>query len=159
MSKKNLALGVKLIEFESMTATIYNIEIAGNNPRCRPVVSDEEEGYLVIYQDGYQSWSPKSVFDKSYAPIQVDENDEIITDFVDNFITINEELSTDDYVYANTMAGDYDVKCVKTNEKVAISTDLPFNFTSDEIIQHIRENVKDMLTFVYRWGKLGLRNI
>lgn len=30
--------------------------------------SDEEEGYLVQYEDGYQSWSPKSTFDKAYQP-------------------------------------------------------------------------------------------
>lgn len=26
------------------------------------------EGYLVRYEDGYQSWSPKEVFDKAYKP-------------------------------------------------------------------------------------------
>lgn len=30
--------------------------------------SDEEEGYLVEYEDGYQSWSPKSTFEKAYQP-------------------------------------------------------------------------------------------
>lgn len=30
--------------------------------------SDEEEGYLVQYEDGYQSWSPKSTFEKAYRP-------------------------------------------------------------------------------------------
>ena len=30
--------------------------------------SDEEEGYLVQYEDGYQSWSPKSTFEKAYKP-------------------------------------------------------------------------------------------
>lgn len=30
--------------------------------------SDEEEGYLVQYEDGYQSWSPKSTFEKAYQP-------------------------------------------------------------------------------------------
>lgn len=30
--------------------------------------NDEEEGYLVQYEDGYQSWSPKSTFEKAYQP-------------------------------------------------------------------------------------------
>lgn len=30
--------------------------------------SDEEEVYLVQYEDGYQSWSPKSTFEKAYQP-------------------------------------------------------------------------------------------
>lgn len=27
-----------------------------------------EEGYKVIYEDGYESWSPKDVFEKAYRP-------------------------------------------------------------------------------------------
>ena len=30
--------------------------------------NDEEEGYLVQYKDGYQSWSPKSTFEEAYMP-------------------------------------------------------------------------------------------
>jgi hypothetical protein len=28
--------------------------------------TDEEDGYLVVYNDGYRSWSPKSVFEEAY---------------------------------------------------------------------------------------------
>jgi hypothetical protein len=28
----------------------------------------EEEGYKVVYEDGYESWSPKDVFEKAYQP-------------------------------------------------------------------------------------------
>lgn len=28
-----------------------------------------DEGYTVIYEDGYQSWSPKEVFDNAYRPV------------------------------------------------------------------------------------------
>ena len=27
-----------------------------------------EEGYKVVYEDGYESWSPKDVFEKAYKP-------------------------------------------------------------------------------------------
>lgn len=27
------------------------------------------EGYMVVYDDGYRSWSPKSVFERCYRPI------------------------------------------------------------------------------------------
>ena len=30
--------------------------------------SDKEEGYLVEYEGGYQSWSPKEVFERAYRP-------------------------------------------------------------------------------------------
>ena len=31
--------------------------------------TDEEDGYLVVYNDGYRSWSPKSVFDAAYRKL------------------------------------------------------------------------------------------
>ncbi len=31
--------------------------------------TDEEDGYLVVYNDGYRSWSPKSVFDVAYRKL------------------------------------------------------------------------------------------
>ena len=31
---------------------------------------ETREGYLVIYQDGYTSWSPKDVFEKAYRRIE-----------------------------------------------------------------------------------------
>lgn len=35
-------------------------------PRSMEMV---EEGYKVRYQDGYESWSPKAVFEEAYRPI------------------------------------------------------------------------------------------
>lgn len=29
-----------------------------------------ESGYLVVYEDGYESWSPKEAFDKVYRPVE-----------------------------------------------------------------------------------------
>jgi len=34
-----------------------------------PEKKDGKEGYVVIYSDGYKSWSPKDVFEKAYQPI------------------------------------------------------------------------------------------
>lgn len=35
---------------------------------------DEQEGYNVIYPDGYASWSPKAVFEAAYLPLTVDNS-------------------------------------------------------------------------------------
>lgn len=32
------------------------------------------EGYQVVYEDGYTSWSPKDVFERAYRPITLPEN-------------------------------------------------------------------------------------
>ena len=31
-----------------------------------PRVMNREDGYKVVYEDGYESWSPKEVFEKAY---------------------------------------------------------------------------------------------
>lgn len=31
------------------------------------------EGYIVMYPDGYISWSPKDVFEKAYRPLECEE--------------------------------------------------------------------------------------
>lgn len=42
---------------------------------CRSVTSCEpwSEGYKVIYEDGYISWSPKEVFERCYREITLNE--------------------------------------------------------------------------------------
>lgn len=50
-----------------------------------------EPGYKVRYEDGYESWSPKDVFEKSYLPLKHNpylrtEMPSISQDMVDRFI-------------------------------------------------------------------------
>ncbi len=33
---------------------------------CRDFSEIDEDGYKVIYEDGYESWSPKEAFEKGY---------------------------------------------------------------------------------------------
>ncbi|SMC38308.1 DUF2829 domain-containing protein [Papillibacter cinnamivorans] len=49
-------IGTKIIEAEPM--------VRGGNQE-----QEAEPGYRVRYEDGYESWSPKSVFEKAYKPI------------------------------------------------------------------------------------------
>lgn len=56
-------IGTKMIYARPMTRGDYNgyrgwTIPAGENP--------EDDGYLVRYPDGYESWSPKAVFDAAY---------------------------------------------------------------------------------------------
>lgn len=41
---------------------------------AEPCVRKEGEGYRVRYEDGYESWSPKEVFEKAYLPIVTNPN-------------------------------------------------------------------------------------
>lgn len=60
-------IGTKEVEAMPMTLGEY-INKSGRNPyqNEEEMHGDNEEGYLVKYKDGYESWSPKSVFDEVY---------------------------------------------------------------------------------------------
>jgi len=49
------------------------------------MVKDGVEGYKVVYQDGYESWSPKDVFERAY--LEINEENKITHDIVDSFIS------------------------------------------------------------------------
>nr|DAU51108.1 MAG TPA: Dec protein, OB-Fold, Decoration, VIRAL PROTEIN [Caudoviricetes sp.] len=57
-------IGVKRIKARPMTRGDYNTY------RGWQIPADEDpadEGYLVKYRDGYESWSPKEVFEEAYV--------------------------------------------------------------------------------------------
>lgn len=60
-------IGTKLIEAEPA----YQLDKKMVQPTTWPVQKGAvvEEGYRVRYPDGYESWSPKDVFEEAYRPI------------------------------------------------------------------------------------------
>lgn len=58
-------IGTKEVEAMPMTLGEY-ISKSGRNPYKDNTHDESEEGYLVKYKDGYESWSPKGVFDEAY---------------------------------------------------------------------------------------------
>lgn len=59
-------IGTKVIMAEPMTMTEAQ-KVLGRE--LKPAIV-EEDGYLVVYKDGYKSWSPKSVFEEAYKPCE-----------------------------------------------------------------------------------------
>ena len=64
-------IGTKLIEAESANRVDGKIQ-----PANWPVPNDAlvEPGYKVRYPDGYESWSPKEVFERAYLPVEVNKD-------------------------------------------------------------------------------------
>lgn len=62
--------GAKQIEAKTMTLGAYNEYRGWQIPDDE---NPQREGYLVIYPDGYQSWSPKEVFEDAYAWVPENE--------------------------------------------------------------------------------------
>lgn len=63
--------GTKEVHAEPMMLGDF-IETRKRNPYANdPSQHDlSESGYLVVYEDGYESWSPKEAFDKAYRPVE-----------------------------------------------------------------------------------------
>jgi len=59
-------LGVKIIKAEPINLGDYNKLRGWKIPENE---DPEKEGYLVVYPDGYMSWSPKEVFEEAYRRI------------------------------------------------------------------------------------------
>lgn len=91
----NRYIGIKMIEAEPayrIDGKIY--PESGQVPKAM----NREAGYKVRYEDGYESWSPKDVFEKAYLELVV--NPELKTDkpsisqqMVDQFIKETEIIT------------------------------------------------------------------
>lgn len=60
-------IGTKQVNAEPMNLGEF-IKQTGRNPYANSPEehNDNEDGYIVQYEDGYKSWSPKNVFEKAY---------------------------------------------------------------------------------------------
>ena len=83
-------IGFKMIQAKEMTENEWYTHKTGL-PVNAEYTKEEKEGYLVEYEGGYQSWSPKEVFEKAY--MQVSEKNTITQENVDSFIK-NIKIST-----------------------------------------------------------------
>ena len=94
-------IGTKIVEAEP--ATLYELKEGGHflkkdseewtkeNAQIPELSSSKREGYAVRYADGYESWSPKDVFELAYLPVEVNKNlktdrPSISSEMVDHFI-------------------------------------------------------------------------
>ena len=81
-------IGTKIIQAEPafrIDGKIYSLD------NILPKDTDVEEGYRVRYSDGYESWSPKGVFEQAYLPVTVNpdlrtDSPSISQQMVDDFI-------------------------------------------------------------------------
>jgi hypothetical protein len=61
-------LGAKIIDAKPMTLDEFSkIQQRPYDPK------DDGDGYMVVYPDGYKSWSPKAVFEEAYRPVNAAE--------------------------------------------------------------------------------------
>lgn len=93
-------IGFKMIEAERATRSSISKNVYPHSePMPDMVKINSEEGYKVVYPDGYVSWSPKEVFEKAY--MQVGDNNTIVETNVHDFVK--------------------DIECMKWGEKTTIA--------------------------------------
>jgi len=114
-------------------------------------------GYVVRYPDGYQSWSPKEVFEDAYLPMG-ESNDNLVTN-----------------VMVDRMIGRYKGTNLEDGRSTLVKAESPTGFMLYEIsscvdpknydsqlgaeicLKRIESKVWQFLGFVVRWGKFGLK--
>ena len=77
-------IGVKMIKAKEMTRYDFLIDVQGKKLEDVKEQEENQHGYLVIYPDGYKSWSPKNVFESAYYGLDCDNV--ITANDVANFI-------------------------------------------------------------------------
>jgi len=63
MNELQLYVGAKIIKAEPMSRFEFLNNIKNQDV---PTALDDEDGYYVLYPDGYESWSPKATFEEAY---------------------------------------------------------------------------------------------
>lgn len=82
-------IGTKLIEAEPAIRVNEKLVLVDdfNTPIPVPPGATVQDGYKVRYPDGYESWSPRDVFERAYLPLSINpDRPSVSQEMVDNFI-------------------------------------------------------------------------
>ena len=155
----NTYMGCKLIQAEVMNLGDYNKYRGWNIPENE---DPNRAGYLVKYPDGYESWSPKEIFEDAY--MQVEENKELSLK-----ATITKEIA-EGFIkaYQISTIGDKTtlVKAILKNGYEIIETSSAADkFAYSEIVgaemckEKIINKVWDLLSFTLQYAARGLNYV
>jgi hypothetical protein len=145
-------IGVKRIGAVPMNLGDYNKHKGWKIP------DDEDpakEGYLVIYSDTYESWSPKEVFEDAYLPITGDGTKithDVVTAFMGELVSTQYDDKTT-LTTAETITG---FRQLETSACVD-----PANYDAeigeDVCRKQIEKTLWKCLGFVLQWANYGLK--
>lgn len=145
-------IGCKMIEAApaiKVDGKIYSLD--GPVPRSM----NRQEGYRVKYPDGYESFSPKEVFEKAY--MQVGDNVTITQDNVDNFIKSIDVITMGDKttVVRATLVNGFEIvessACVKKEN-------YDEKYGAEICMEHIKNRIWHLLGFLLQTAVGGVKN-
>ncbi|MDE5916958.1 MAG: hypothetical protein K2G62_02385 [Oscillospiraceae bacterium] len=124
--------------------------------QAEPIEKDGKPGYKVVYEDGYESWSPKDVFEKAYLPINLPHK--LTEEDIDRFVlasvvdtkTINDKLTGVCVTLPNGWIELEGSACVD-----------PKNYNAElgkkYCLDRVKEKMWKYLGFVLQWANNGIK--
>ena len=117
-----------------------------------------EYGYKVRYEDGYESFSPKSVFEKAY--VECDEygfvNPESFVDTYEKCTTVGGIVP--DGMKAATIRGHLVNGEMFSVMKAEMISDFDKEYLMDKAWKQLIADLQIKLNFLTRWARLGIKN-
>ena len=148
------AIGIKMVELITMCAGEAQYKGYKTNGH-----EGNDEGYEIIYPDGYKSWCPKDVADKAYFKLdETNDGTKILEQDVENFISSHQTTTTigpkTTVVLATTITGFDMVNSLAYVDPKNYSQELGEKYA----LETIKSNLWSYLGFVLQWAKNGLYN-
>ena len=135
-----------------MTATYIGVKKVTAWPEAR----DGKAGYAVKYEDGYISWSPADVFERSYFRLDTHEGNSLVENDITRFIDSVESTTMGEKttVAKATLINGYEMvegsSCVDPkNYNEELGTRIALG--------KMRDQVWGLLGFVLQWAHKGIK--
>ena len=149
-------VGVKMIQAKPMNYHQFLSEIKNVNEAVakHEVYGEDKEGYLVVYSDGYKSWSPKDVFEAAYFGLEADnvisKND--VENFIDDgkFTQLSDKSAVVTYTGKTGFEYNEISACV---DPARFREEIAMTVTKNSVMDRVWEH----LGFVLQWAKNGLK--
>jgi len=126
----------------------------------KQVMAEEDErdgqpGYKVVYPDGYESWSPKEVFDRAYLEMPENMTSEPNYEMINNFISVATVVDREDNTILATLIlrSGFEQQALGGYDPIDGMTD---DEKADYILIKSKEIIWDYLKFVHQWAVKGL---
>lgn len=125
--------------------------------QAEPCIQDGREGYRVVYPDGYESWSPKGVFEAAYLCLGDDPTKisrETVIEFIgDNVWSETLEGGKTTLVKAKTLSGFEQIEASSCVDPSNYDEEIGVNCC----MKRIEDTIWKCLGFVLQWGRDGLK--
>jgi hypothetical protein len=140
-------IGFKSVEAEPCTVEEFN--------KIRPLrySGESQEGYKVVYQDGYVSWSPKDVFEKAY--MQVGDNNTITQENVELFLKSFQVITLDDNKTTVVKAELVNGFTIVESSSCVDPANYDENIGADICLNRIKNKIWELLGFLLQTANNG----